>query len=61
MRRAFFQTLTKLAERDPRIVLLTADLGYLALECFAERHPDIDSLLIQKAMRVVSHVRSRPY
>ncbi len=39
MRRAFFQALTKLADQDPRIVLLTADLGYLALECFAERHP----------------------
>jgi transketolase len=40
MRQAFVQTLTELAARDPRILLLTADLGYLALEPFAERHPD---------------------
>src|SRR5512139_3672721 len=40
MRGAFIQTLVGLAERDPRIVLLTGDLGYLALEPFAERHPD---------------------
>jgi transketolase len=39
MRQAFVQTLTELAARDPRILLLTADLGYLALEPFAERHP----------------------
>ena len=40
MRQAFVQTLTELAARDPRILLLTADLGYLALEPFAERYPD---------------------
>jgi transketolase len=40
MRQAFVETLTDLAARDPRILLLTADLGYLALEPFAERHPD---------------------
>jgi len=39
MRAAFVQTLTELATRDPRILLLTADLGYMALEPFAERHP----------------------
>jgi len=39
MRGAFFQTLADLAERDPRILLLTGYLGYLALEPFAEKHP----------------------
>lgn len=40
MRKTFIKTLTKLAEKDPRIVLLTADLGYTVLECFADRFPD---------------------
>jgi transketolase len=40
MRQAFIQTLADLAERDPRILLLTADLGFRALEPFAERHPE---------------------
>jgi transketolase len=39
MRAAFAQTLTALAERDPRILLLTGDLGFMALEPFAERFP----------------------
>jgi transketolase len=39
MRKAFFQTLTELAARDPRILLLTGDLGYLALEPFADACP----------------------
>jgi transketolase len=39
MRQAFVQTLTELAARDPRILLLTADLGYLALEPFADAYP----------------------
>jgi transketolase len=39
MRKAFVQTLTELAAHDPRILLLTADLGYLALEPFAEAYP----------------------
>jgi transketolase len=39
MRRAFVETLTELAGRDERILLLTADLGYQALEPFAEKHP----------------------
>jgi transketolase len=39
MRAAFIQTLTELAASDPRILLLTADLGYMALEPFAEKHP----------------------
>jgi len=40
MRAAFAQTLAELAEHDPRILLLTADLGYMALEPFAERFPE---------------------
>lgn len=40
MRNTFFQTLEKLAEKEPRIVLLTADLGYSVLEPFAEKFPD---------------------
>ncbi len=34
------RTLVELAERDPRIVLLTADLGFMALEPFIEAFPD---------------------
>jgi transketolase len=40
MRSTFIQTLRELADRDPRILLLTADLGYTVLESFVERHPD---------------------
>ncbi len=40
MRRAFATTLAELAERDPRVVLLTGDLGFMALEPFAERFPE---------------------
>ena len=40
MRSAFAKTLAALAERDPRILLLTGDLGYMALEPFADRFPD---------------------
>ncbi len=40
MRTAFIQTLTELASSDPRILLLTGDLGYMALEPFMEKHPD---------------------
>ncbi|MEO8190016.1 MAG: transketolase C-terminal domain-containing protein [Acidobacteriota bacterium] len=39
MRAAFVQTLLELAEADPRIVLLTGDLGYSVLEPFAARFP----------------------
>jgi len=39
LRAAFAQTLTELAERDPRILLLTGDLGYMALEPFIDKHP----------------------
>lgn len=40
MRAAFTASLVELAGRDPRIVLLTGDLGYTVLEPFAERFPD---------------------
>ncbi len=40
MRGAFARTLIELAEQSPRIFLLTGDLGYMALEPFAERFPD---------------------
>ena len=40
MRRAFAQTLVELAADDPRIVLVTADLGFGVLEDFAAAHPD---------------------
>ena len=39
MRGAFAKTLTELA-KDSRIYLLTGDLGYMALEPFAEKFPD---------------------
>ncbi len=39
MRLAFVRTLTELAERDARIILLTGDLGYTVIEPFAERFP----------------------
>lgn len=39
MRQAFVRTLCELADRDPRIVLLTGDLGYMALEPFRDRFP----------------------
>jgi len=40
MRGAFAKTLTELAGNDSRIYLLTGDLGYMALEPFAEKFPD---------------------
>ena len=39
MRQAFIATLVELAGQDERIVFLTGDLGYLAVEPFAERFP----------------------
>jgi transketolase len=39
MRGAFVRTLTDLAAGDERILLLTGDLGFMALEPFAERFP----------------------
>jgi transketolase len=39
LRKAFVDTLCQLACDDPRIMLLTGDLGYMALEPFRERFP----------------------
>ena len=39
MRAVFIEALVELAEDDPRIVFLTGDLGYTAVEPFAERFP----------------------
>lgn len=40
MRTAFVTTLVDLARRDDRIVLLTGDLGFMALEPFRDAFPD---------------------
>ena len=40
MRRAFIEALTQAAFNDPKIVLLTGDLGFMALEPFIEAHPN---------------------
>jgi transketolase len=40
MRKALVKTLVELAEKDPRVLLLTADLGYTVLEPFVDRFPD---------------------
>lgn len=39
MRAAFIRVLTDLAEMDERILLLTGDLGFMALEPFPDRFP----------------------
>lgn len=39
MRKAFSETLAGIAKQDSRVLLLTADLGYMALEPFAEAIP----------------------
>jgi transketolase len=40
LRRELIEELVKLAQEDERIVLLTGDLGFAALEPFIERFPD---------------------
>ena len=40
MRSTFIRTLVELAEDDPRMMLLTGDLGFTVVEPFAERFPD---------------------
>ncbi len=40
MRNAFVRALVELAEKDSRVMLLTGDLGFMALEPFTERFPD---------------------
>lgn len=39
MRGAFVKALIELAERDERVLLLTGDLGFMALEPFADKFP----------------------
>ena len=39
MRSAFVKTLIECARRDPRIILLTGDLGFMALEPFIKEFP----------------------
>jgi transketolase len=40
MRGTFIKTLTEIAAEDQRVVLLTGDLGYMALEPFADKFPE---------------------
>jgi transketolase len=40
MRREFIAKLCELAARDPRVLLLTADLGFTVVEPFAQKYPD---------------------
>lgn len=40
MRKAFLQTLTKLAESDPRVILIVGDVGFSFIEEFAARFPN---------------------
>lgn len=40
LRETFIKALSDLAASDPRVLLLTADLGYTVLETFAEEHPE---------------------
>lgn len=40
MRTSFIETLVEVAERDPRIWLVTGDLGYSVLEKFSSKFPD---------------------
>ena len=40
MRQAFINTLVKLAEKNERVYLLTADMGFGLVEPFADKYPD---------------------
>ncbi len=40
MRAAFVRALVEVAARDARVVLLTGDLGFMALEPFSDAYPD---------------------
>ncbi len=40
MRGAFIRTLTELARESPKVLLMTGDLGYMAVEPFADAFPD---------------------
>jgi len=40
VRAAFVRALVEVAAKDPRVVLLTGDLGFMALEPFSDAYPD---------------------
>ena len=40
MRTSFIETLCQVAERDPRVWLITGDLGYSVLEKFSDKFPN---------------------
>ncbi len=40
MRKIFLQVLTKLAEKDPRVVFIVGDVGFSFVEAFKERFPN---------------------
>lgn len=40
LRKAFIQTLTALAEKDPRVILIIGDVGFSFLEDFITRFPN---------------------
>ncbi|MCB0353503.1 MAG: hypothetical protein KDD64_08270 [Bdellovibrionales bacterium] len=40
MRDAFIQTLSELAERDPKVLLITGDLGFKVFDDYCERFPN---------------------
>lgn len=40
MRKPFMETLTELAEKDPRVILVIGDVGFSFIEPFKERFPN---------------------
>jgi len=40
LRRAFFNTMCEIAEKDKDVILITGDLGYSFYEDFAEKYPN---------------------
>ena len=40
MRKPFLETLTKLAEKDPKVILIIGDVGFRFVEAFRERFPN---------------------
>lgn len=40
MRKPFIEKLTELAERDPKVIFLTGDVGFSFLEAFKEKFPN---------------------
>lgn len=52
MRKPFIETLTKLAEQDPKIVLIFGDVGFRFIEDFKEKFPNqwINSGVAEQSM-----------